>query len=242
MTRSEAEQALAALESRHVAVRSVHFHLRSNVCDVRDYDESIQELGAACRELRVAPEFLDIGGGFPTPGSKRPGHPDPYPNLTRSFSATAELAVREFPQIQEIWMENGRFLTGRSAVLVMTVLDEKWRRETRFLVCDGGRTNHALVSDWEDHSIWPVPERTGEPCWTTVVGPTCMAFDRLARAWLPRDIRVGDALVWTEAGAYHLPWETRFSHGHAPVFWYAEGRLTCARARGSFEDWWRCWR
>src|SRR5207237_1269198 len=80
-----------------------------------------------------------------------------------------------------IWMENGRFITGRSAVLVVRVRDVKERPECRYLICDGGRTNHALVSDWEPHPLFVIPERNGRPVLTTVAGPTCMALDRTIR-------------------------------------------------------------
>jgi hypothetical protein len=41
-----------------------------------------------------------------------------------------------------------------------------------------------------------------------------------------------------DAGAYHLPWETRFSHGTAAVLWLETNRLLEVRRRESFEQWW----
>jgi hypothetical protein len=69
-----------------------------------------------------------------------------------------------------------------------------------------------------------------------------MAFDQLTRRPLPSGIRAGDHLLWVDAGAYHLPWETRFSHGPAGVLWHEHNRLTVAREPGSFDDYWRVWR
>jgi diaminopimelate decarboxylase len=243
MTLSEAGQSIAVLGRHGLAVKSIHFHLRSNVDDIGCYQDAITEVAAACGYLNIAPEYLDIGGGFPVPGERRPGSDLVYPDLTLGFARAIEEATIKLPSIRAVWMENGRFLSGRSGVLVITVLDRKERLNTRFLICDGGRTNHALVSDWERHSIFRMAERTAAQCWTTVAGPTCMAFDRLLRAWLPEDITVGDVLVWTGAGAYHLPWETRFSHGHAPVLWYdRDGQMTLVRERESFGTWWGGWR
>ena len=46
------------------------------------------------------------------------------------------------------------------------------------------------------------------------------------------DFRPGDIIVWCEAGAYHLPWETRFSHGLCAIAWYdADGLMTISRER-----------
>ena len=83
-----------------------------------------------------------------------------------------------------------------------------------------------------------MPERNGSRVLTAVCGPTCMAFDQLALRPLPRSIRAGDRLVWLEAGAYHIPWEARFSHGHAAVAWHDGRGLRLARERQDFEEWW----
>jgi hypothetical protein len=59
-----------------------------------------------------------------------------------------------------------------------------------------------------------------------------MAFDQLVRKPLPRSLKPGDALLWLDAGAYHLPWETRFSHGLAEIWWHGPAGLERVRAAG----------
>ncbi|MFN0067452.1 MAG: hypothetical protein ACKVYV_07425 [Limisphaerales bacterium] len=75
------------------------------------------------------------------------------------------------------------------------------------------------------HRMEEVGRRSGEgrarP--TLVTGPTCMAFDHLGVHPLPARLRAGDVLLWMDAGAYQLSWETRFSHGLAGIAW-VEGR------------------
>jgi len=119
----------------------------------------------------------------------------------------------------------------------MKILDAKDRRGMRSLICDGGRTLHALVSTWERHRLFSVPDRPGATQLTTVHGPTCMAFDQLARCELPHALRPGDHLVWMDAGAYHLPWETKFSHGLAAILWHDGRRVTVARPSQTFREW-----
>ena len=159
----------------------------------------------------------------------------------RSFAQMLRQSVKLFPGLREIWLENGRFVSASSGVLVVKILDVKKRRGLRQLICDGGRTLHALTSLWEQHKILSLPERGGVEVLTAVHGPTCMAFDQLARIPLPRSLRAGDHLLWLEAGAYHLPWETRFSHGHAAVFWHDESGFKLARARQNFNNFWSQW-
>ena len=150
--------------------------------------------------------------------------------------------ARQLPSLRELWMENGRYLTARSGVLVVRVVDIKDRHDSRYLICDGGRTNHALVSDWQRNPLFTLPRRTGTPVASTICGPTCMAFDRLARLALADDVRVGDLVVWQHAGAYHVPWETRFSAGWCPVLWAeTDGTVSVVRAKETFEQWWGQW-
>ncbi|MEI9864214.1 MAG: hypothetical protein WDN00_06610 [Limisphaerales bacterium] len=107
----------------------------------------------------------------------------------------------------------------------------KERCGLRQLICDGGRTLNALTSLWEQHALLTLPERRGEETLTVVWRPTCMAFDQrransvaaFAESWRSPDL--------LDAGAYHLPWETRFSHGHAAVCWHDEAALRLARER-----------
>ena len=241
-TADEAVAALRKLTRARVRVETVSFHLRSNLPSALVYQRALAEVAEVCRTAKFAPPILDLGGGLParqvlTPGGKVL---DGEFGL-RAFAEVLRQAAREFPGLRELWLENGRFLSASSGVLVVKILDAKERRGQRQLICDGGRTLHALTSLWEQHRILPVPERAGAELPTTVYGPTCMAFDRLARISLPRSLRPGDHLVWLEAGAYHISWETRFSHGHAAVLWHDESGLQPARERQSFEDFWGPW-
>jgi hypothetical protein len=47
---------------------------------------------------------------------------------------------------------------------------------------------------------------------------------------------------WMDAGAYHLPWETRFSHGLCAVVWCdGDDALSLARERERPEMWAEAW-
>jgi diaminopimelate decarboxylase len=159
----------------------------------------------------------------------------------RAFAEMLRQSAKLFPGLREIWLENGRWLSAGSGALVVKILDVKERRGLRQLICDGGRTMNALTSLWEQHRILSVPERGGAEVLTAVHGPTCMAFDQLARTMLPRSLKAGDHLVWLDAGAYHIPWETRFSHGHAAVLWHGDKGLKLVRERQTFKNFWSQW-
>ena len=242
-TPDQAVTALKKLLRAKARVETVHFHLRTNIQSAQVYQRAIDEVAAVCRSAGFSPQFLDIGGGLPVRHVlSRGGKVFDGEFGLRAFGEMLRQSAKLFPSLSEIWLENGRFISAGSGALVVKILDVKERRGLRQLICDGGRTMNALTSLWEQHRLLTVPARSGLETLTVVCGPTCMAFDQLGRLPLPRSLRPGDHLAWLEAGAYHIPWETRFSHGHASVLWHDERGLRPARDRQSFEDFWGQWR
>ena len=239
MTAREAVRALKELQHDRLRLETVHFHLRTNVASPAIYERALHEVAQICRTARFAPCYLDCGGGFPPPSvfTRQGRAVDARFDLDR-MARVYQRALKMFPEARELWLENGRWLSARSGVLVVKILDRKDRPRMRSLICDGGRTQHALVSNWETHTLLTLPERRGPTCLTAVHGPTCMAFDQLARLQLPASLRPDDHLIWLNAGAYHLPWETRFSHGLAAVLWHDGRTITLARPPESFASWW----
>lgn len=243
LTPGEAIAVIRSLKRSGVRLETTHFHLRTNVASPAVYERALREVAELCHTAGFAPIHIDCGGGFPAPEVRTRG--GQAVNAQFDFAEMGrvyERALRLFPSAREIWLENGRWLSARSGVLVVRVLDAKQRGAVRSLICNGGRTMNALVSNWEMHDLFTLPRRRGEEVLTTVNGPTCMAFDQLARLPLPRAVRVGDHVVWLEAGAYHLPWETRFSHGLATVLWHDGRRTRVVRTREEFSTWWSQWR
>jgi diaminopimelate decarboxylase len=240
---AETASALRRLLRSGARLEMLHVHLRSHVASPAIYERVLLELAGRCAAAGFAPTVLDLGGGLPPPHTRSSdGRAFDTGFRMDALARMYRRVLRRFPGLQELWLENGRFVSARSGVLVVRVLDVKERRGWRQLICDGGRTTQAMVSTWEQHALLTVPPRRGPRCLTAVHGPTCMAFDRLAARPLPRSIRPGDVLVWMEAGAYHVPWETRFSHGWAKVLWHDGRRLEVARAAEDFAAWWGQWR
>jgi diaminopimelate decarboxylase len=191
MTLDEAKTALELLSAEGLKAQGLHFHLRSNVESPEAFGRALSEAAGFCKDTNWNPKYVDTGGGLPDPGVT-PGIDTQY--FSR-FGSALDAFTREVQSIEQVWMEHGRFVSGRSAVLVLRVVDSKLRPECRYVLCDGGRTNHALVSDWENHPIIVLPRRRGRVVLTTVTGATCMAYDRLARLPLPEDLSVGDPLL-----------------------------------------------
>jgi diaminopimelate decarboxylase len=244
MTVAELRQAAMVLANESVAVSGVHFHLHTNVPRVGEYRRALEHAACTIDATRLTPEYLDIGGGLPIAGE--------VPLDGSAAAASFDFAeFREFlvsipptlPSVREVWLENGRFLTGPAGALVITVLDRKERGDSIYLICDGGRVNHARMASIEKHEILLAPERTGPLRKTVVCGPTCSSVDRLGCWMLPESVEPGDRVIWLAAGAYHIPLETRFSAGFAPVVWFNERQEPeVIRERETPAQWWSQWK
>ena len=234
MTGAEAVEALRALLATGADVQGLHFHLGQTRRRDDVLQRGVQHVAEVCAAAGFHPRYLDLGGGLPSASRADEALVD----LERSV----DLAMRLLPSLEELWLENGRFITESSTALVVRVLDVKNRDDSRYLICDGGRTNQALAADHGAHPLLVIPARDGRAVLTTVCGPTCMTDDVLARVPMPDDITNGDVIAWMDAGAYHLPWETRFSHGLCAVAWCDETEtLRLAREREHPAQWAERW-
>jgi diaminopimelate decarboxylase len=239
----EAITAVRRLTRAGLAPETAHFHVRTNIASAEVYARALNQVAQICAAARWAPRQLDLGGGLPPPHTlDRTGRRFDAKFRLTAYAAVIRRTWENFPSIETLWLENGRFVSAGAGVLVVRILDVKERRGLRQLICDGGRTLNALVSTWEQHELLPLERQSGRRVLTAVHGPTCMAFDLLARRPLPASLQPGHRLIWLEAGAYHIPWETRFSHGLAEVWWDDAGQLSRAREAESFTQFWGAWK
>ena len=231
MTGAEAVSALKQIQAVSADAQSVHYHLGQRRHAPDAHERAVEHVGRICEAASFRPRFLDCGGGLPAPPHAA--------TAVAALQAAVRLAHdRLGPELEEIWLENGRFILGAASALAVRILDVKERPEGRYVICDGGRTNQALAADHGPHPLVVIPHRSGTRRLTTICGPTCMTDDILGRVALPDDASPGDCLLWMDAGAYHLPWETRFSQGLCAVAWADEADcVTLARERERPDEW-----
>jgi diaminopimelate decarboxylase len=242
MTADELRGAAAFLADAGVPVRGLHFHLHTNVDRVSDYQHALAHVADVAAALNMRPDYFDIGGGLPIAGERVYGKRATRLFDLKGFRDLLGSIRSRCPGIREVWLENGRFLTGPAGALVVSVLDKKDRGGRRYLICDGGRTNHARPAATELHDILLETSRGGPLRPTVLCGPTCGAVDRLGEWMLPESVVPGDRIIWLNAGAYHIPLETRFSFGLAPVVWFDEAdEPHVVRSRETAAEWWNQW-
>ncbi len=242
--RTELKEAVQLLRKHSLEPSCAHTHIRTNLPDPSFWSRALSFVHEVCAQSAWQPEILDAGGGLPAFHTRNRGGGSltaSYDNDLRSYAAHLKAALRQFTGCRQLWLEHGRHLSAGAGVLAIRVLDLKSHDKGRSAICDGGRTLHALVSLWESHDLIPLRRSRSATSPVTVHGPTCMAFDQLGRVELPNNLKVGDVLLWTEAGAYHLPWETRFSHGLCEVWWAEQDSVGLARRAEKFTEYWNQW-
>jgi diaminopimelate decarboxylase len=244
MTRDEIVEAANAVRAADGRVAGMHFHIRTNLGSAVDVTTAVEHVRVVCELASIEPDYIDVGGGLPVPG-ERPLDGGPSRATTFDLHAWAEAlsaVPAQFSSVRELWLENGRFVTARAGILVVTILERKERGALAYVICDGGRTNHARMAAFAQHEMLADPDPGGPRRSTVVYGPTCTAVDRLGECEMPATLDVGDRILWMNAGAYHIPLETRLSFGCAPVVWCDLNETQrVVRERETSEEWWGQW-
>jgi diaminopimelate decarboxylase len=193
----------------------VHFHMASSNIGVRQWwhlfesmlrwSRSIQSL--AGREI----ELLDLGGGW---------FPDDWHGETDDrFAAAVARAKEALPSVREIISEPGKAMAQPSMALAMRLLEfDEEGGEIAEAVVDGSIAELPMHF-FQPHRVLHRDSRTGE--WralargkTALLGRLCMEHDIVARGLeLPEGARVGDLLVFCDAGAYDRSMSYVFGRG-----------------------------
>lgn len=183
------------------------------------------------RDFGIRCEVLNVGGGIGVNYADLDAQFD-WETFTRGLAPLVETFP---PHWQEIDFECGRFLTAACGTYAVEVLDIKRNHGVPYVLVRGGTHQFRLPSSWQ-HShpftvlpidAWPSsaprPELRDEP--VTVVGELCTPKDVLARDVHVPEVRVGDVLVFSHAGAYG--WEIShhdfLSHPHPDHVFVADG-------------------
>jgi diaminopimelate decarboxylase len=193
-----------------IRLAGVQCHIGSMICDTAPFAESAAFLSDLIRVLLaegISLEFADVGGGLgidyarivddgTVPKTKRQYPPSPR-NL---FDAVLPI-FHEFGL--NIIAEPGRFLVADTAALVTRVTITKSAGAKRFAVVDAGMNDLIRPCLYDAyHQIVPVRRASGPEAHCDVVGPICESSDFFAHDRLLPELKRGDLLAVTGAGAY----------------------------------------
>jgi 2-[(L-alanin-3-ylcarbamoyl)methyl]-2-hydroxybutanedioate decarboxylase len=194
--------AVALARAHGFDVTGFHLHAVSNNLDAAAHvafvADAVRWSADAARRHRIDLRTINVGGGL---GVDYTGD--------RAFDLAA---LRALPADPRLVFEPGRYLAAPAGWYAAEVLDLKRVHGTWFAVVRGGTHHFRLpaawgyshpftvlpVDDWPHR--YPRPELRDTP--VTVTGELCTPRDVLARDAATPRIRVGDVVVFANAGAY----------------------------------------
>jgi diaminopimelate decarboxylase len=194
--------AVALARSHRFDVTGFHLHAVSNNLDADAHvafaADAVTWSEDAARTHGITLRTINVGGGF---------------GIDYTGDRTFDLArLRALPDDHRLVFEPGRYLAAPAGWYAAEVLDLKRTHGTWFAVLRGGTHHFRLPAAWgysHPFTVLPVddwPHRYGRPdlrdTAVTVTGELCTPRDVLARDTPVARIRVGDVVVFGNAGAY----------------------------------------
>lgn len=162
------------------------------------WEKSLEEIISLSKRLSLPLDIVDLGGGL--------GVPYHEGEEEIPFEKVHEILVRlkKKHQLKTIWMELGRFTVANCGSYLTKIVDVKNVRGKRLLVTEGGINHCARVAlTGQAFPCQALTQTESDQLETFQVhGPLCTALDHLGDFNLPRDIKIGDWLVFKMAGAY----------------------------------------
>jgi diaminopimelate decarboxylase len=193
-------------------IRVIGFHIfaGSQVLDaaavVQHLRGALDESLRAAEVLGLAPEVIDLGGGFGVPYA--PGEPEL--DLAPIGEALHDI-VQAAPR-SRIFMELGRYFVAQSGWYLTSVLALQRQAGRKAIVVDGGTHQRGdMCGIGLRRKVTPVSlaDRPGPVSPTDVLGCLSHPGDVLAEAYPLPPLAPGDVVVFPNAGAYGLcasPW------------------------------------
>ena len=200
---------LLRLAKAHAKKVGLSFHVGSQCMHPISYSQGIRELGNIIKKTKIVPDFINVGGGFP---SIYPDLlPQPLENYMSEIKKTLDnLKLEKKP---EILCEPGRALVAESGSSIIRVT---LRKKQKLYVNDG--TYGSLFDAGVPNFVLPtrmIPNgRISSKKMTpySLYGPTCDSIDYMKGPFvLPNNLKEGDYIEVGQLGAYSLTFRTQFN-------------------------------
>lgn len=185
----------------NVEVIGLHIFQWGNMLDSQTlislWQAMIEPLTSLANDLNFELKVLDLGGGLGIA----------YDNDDRQLSwpdlKQALKEIKASANVDELWLELGRYAVGEFGYYVAEVVDVKENYQQHIAVLQGG-INHLLRPAITEQPF-PV-ELLGESSAADmnyhVHGPLCTSLDKLGYLSLPNDLTIGNQLIFSQCGAY----------------------------------------
>ena len=226
---------LRIVEATKLNVVGLHVHTGSEIKDPSVFVKNVEILLDLVEQFPNV-KYLDLGSGFKVPYQAHEKGTD-VKLVGQHLTETIQNYEKAHNRKLEIWFEPGKYLVSQAGYLIAKVNQIKHTTATVFAGINSG-FNHLIRPMFYDayHHIENLSNPKGNERLYTVVGNICetdtFAWDRTIN-----EIRVGDFLVFHNAGAYGFEMSSHFNSRFKPAeVMYLNGQFHLIRRRETLDD------
>ena len=200
---------LVRLTKQYAKKIGLSFHVGSQCMHPISYSKGISEIGNIIKKTKILPDYINIGGGFPTI------YPDLVPQSLENYFEEIKKGLKnlKLSKSPEIICEPGRAIVAESGSTVVRV---NLRRKQKLYINDG--TYGTLFDAGVPNIVYPSRLITNGRLISKKLtsfdfyGPTCDSMDYMKGPFLlPNNIKENDYIELGQLGSYGLTFRTQFN-------------------------------
>ena len=202
---------LLRLVKQHSKKIGLSFHVGSQCMHPISYSKGISEIANIIKKTKIVPDYLNIGGGFPTI------YPDLIPSSLESYFDEIKKSLEnlKIEKLPEIICEPGRALVAESGSTIVRV---NLRKKQKLYINDG--TYGTLFDAGTPNIVFPskmIKDNSNKIISKKLTafdfyGPTCDSMDYMKGPFLlPNNIKENDYIELGQLGSYGLTFRTQFN-------------------------------
>jgi len=200
---------LLRLTKQYAKKIGLSFHVGSQCMHPISYTKGIEDIGNIIRKTKIIPDYINIGGGFPTI------YPDLVPQSLNNYFEEIKkgLVNLNLKKLPEILCEPGRALVAESGSTIVRI---NLRKKQKLYINDG--TYGTLFDAGTPNIVYPSRLiKNGKIISKKLTafdfyGPTCDSMDYMKGPFLlPNNIKENDYIELGQLGAYGLTFRTQFN-------------------------------
>ena len=202
---------LLRLAKQHSSKIGLSFHVGSQCMHPISYAKGITEIGNVIKKTKIIPNYINVGGGFPTV------YPDLIPQSLDNYfkEIIKSLENLNIDKMPEIICEPGRALVAESGSTIVRV---NLRKKQKLYINDG--TYGTLFDAGTPNIVFPskmIKDSSNKIISKKLTtfdfyGPTCDSMDYMKGPFLlPNNIKENDYIELGQLGSYGLTFRTQFN-------------------------------
>ncbi len=185
------------------------FHVGSQCMHPISYEKGIKEIGNIIKKTKIVPDYINVGGGFPTI------YPDLVPQSLENYFKVIKESLKnlKLTKMPKIICEPGRAIVAESG---STIVKVNLRKKQKLYINDG--TYGTLFDAGVPNIVYPSRLITDGRAVSKKLtsfdffGPTCDSMDYMKGPFvLPNNIKENDYIELGQLGAYGLTFRTHFN-------------------------------